>query len=91
MRPYTNAGGKAKKAPPGVSVRSPQAYRRTQPGTGGDKPRPYEKSGSVSVGADFISARGSGDFPSAFPGAYTMRPYTNAGGKAKKPRRAAGL
>ena len=27
------------------------------------------------VGADYISARGSGSFASAYPGAYTMRPY----------------
>ena len=33
-------------------------------GTGGDTPRPYEKSGSVIVGAAFMAARGSiGDQP----------------------------
>ena len=32
------------------------------------------------VGADYISARGSRNSEGAYPGAYTMRPYTHAGG-----------
>ena len=46
---------------------SPQASRKSHPGTGGDKPRPYEKSGSVSVGAGFMPARGAAAIPEGFP------------------------
>ena len=34
------------------------------------------------VGADYISARGSRNSEGASPGAYTMRPYTHAGGSS---------
>ena len=34
------------------------------------------------VGADLISARGSGDFGGTCPGAYTMRPYAKVGDRS---------
>ena len=56
-----------------------QAFRKTHPGTGGDKPRPYERSGSVSVGAAISRPRVDEDidpykFPSHPVGAAISRP-----------------
>ena len=42
--------------------RFPQTFRKTQPGTGGHKGRPYGKTGSVPVGAAICRPAASGRF-----------------------------
>ena len=56
------------------AVAIPATFPTTHCGTGGDKPRPYGKSESVSVGAGFIARPwGSRDFHKASPQRYPVR------------------
>ena len=52
---HTEGCGRAMRAPTAGGIIEPG--RKSEPGPGGHKGRPYERTGSVFVGADCISAR----------------------------------